>query len=778
MQIEDEEIREIFKTDSYDHIQKIESAILEWETSPTSEEGFKSIFREAHSLKGSAGILGLKEIESITHVLEEYLGRISKGYGEYDPKDNDRIFYVLDQLKLLVQQAVTGERAKVDIKKTVDVLQGKDNLPGEISPPTNESGKGAIQASGSPTASTTKPTNTKEKNGSSISNRNTPSGSENPNPSIKDQENTSNLDRINQPKDESKKSPQKKAFKIETMRVDPEKLDALLSNTGELIIAKNRIQKRSQEIADLLMQWEEFSKVWRNMGGLDPKAKSNWEDLLKKFTALKAKSQLDSTKLDLVASKIDEGVQKVRLLPLSSVFEIFPRVVRDMGRELGKEVYLTLEGGDVTADKLIIEECKDSLMHLVRNSLDHGIETREERTDAGKANPAKIRIAGKQTDNFIQLIVEDDGKGLDLTKIKEKAIAQGIHDKQELDSMTESQIYGIIFNQGFSTRTEVTNISGRGVGMDIVRNFAERFKGTIEVESSLGQGTKFSINIPLNFSTNQVLIVGVNGWKYGIPTEFVKQSLVIRKEEIHLVESKPTISFSKEPVRIVSFADYYPVSYIRTENIKKNKRYETCIVLEYNSEKFAILIDYIYEKQEILLKPFQGILEGTKKLAGNTILESGEICFVANIPELFLDIKGRPIIHAMETETNTSKKNKSILIVEDSLITRAQLQRILESDGYPVITATNGKEGLEKAKNSKPHLILTDIEMPEMDGFGLIKELKRIDQFKNIPIVVLTSLGSTEHIDRGRELGADSYLVKSQFDQSVLLSTVERFVAG
>ena len=770
MKIEDQEIREIFEIDSLDHIQKIESGILDLEQNPNSQEGFKTIFREAHSLKGSAGILGLKEIESITHVLEDYLGKLSKGYGDYKSEDNDRIFYVLDQLKLLVKQAITGEKAKVDVKKTVDVLTKKE-------PPPNQK---EIDSNRSPIF-----TNKLNQNPSLSSNSSSPSSPKvneealESSASVTDErKKASNSEKKPIPEASSQKSSPKKGFRIETMRVDPEKLDALLGNTGELIIAKNRIQKRSLEISELLMQLEEFSKVWRSIKGIEPKEKVNWDKILKKIIILKAKCQQDATKLDLVSNKLEEGVQKVRLLPLSSVFEIFPRVVRDLSRELGKEVYLTLEGGEVTADKLIIEECKDSLMHLVRNALDHGIETREERVNNGKVNPARIRISGSLKDNFINLIVEDDGRGLDLEKIKEKAISLGLYNTQELNDLTESQIFGLIFQQGFSTRTEVTNLSGRGYGMDVVRNFAERFKGTIDIESSKDTGTKFFIKIPTNFSTNHLLIVGVNGWKYGIPIEFVKQSLVVRKEEIRMVESKPTIHFGNEFVRIVSFADFFPVTYQRKESIKKNKRYETCIVLEYNSEKYGIIIDYIYEKQEILLKPFLGLLEGIKNISGTTILESGEICCIINISELFKEIKGKPLFNNFKDEIIQSKKNKSILIVEDSLITRAQLQRIIEGNGYPVITATNGQEGLDKCKVSPPDLILTDIEMPIMDGFGFIREIKKQETLKRIPIIVLTSLGSNEHIEMGKELGADSYLVKSQFDQSLLMKTVERLVAG
>lgn len=766
--IEDQEIRDLFQSDGLEQIQRIEAGILELEQNPGDQELLKSIFREAHSLKGSAGILGLKEIESITHVLEDFLGGMSKGYSDYSPEYADRICYALDQLRLLINQAVTGEPAGVELRKTVDVLQGKLPIEGRAQPRAGAVASGARAPTGDEKAAAAESAAPEDAGAASAD----PAGAIVP--AVHRDAGAGEVSAA-KPAAEARKP----ARKLEMMRVDPARLDQLLSNTGELIIAKNRIQKRSGEVARLLLELEEFSKVWRRLSGFDPGDKQAWDALVRQLASLKVKSQQDAAKLDQVAGKLESGVHKVRLLPLSSAFDILPRMVRDISRELGKSVYLAIEGGDVTADKLIIEELKDALMHLVRNSLDHGIETEEERESVGKANPARIRVAGVQSGAFIRIEVEDDGRGLNARSIREIALSKQLFSEQELEAMPDAQVFQIIFHNGFSTRREVTNLSGRGYGMDIVRNFADRFKGSIDIDSAPGAGTKFSIKIPTNFSTNQVLIAGSNGWKYGVPTEFVEQSLVVRKEAIRFVESRPVIQFAGEPVRLIRMADFFPVHHVRTEAVKRNHRYETCIVLNYNGDRLALAADYIYEKQEILLKPLQGILLSVRKLSGTAILESGEICGVLNLPNLYQDVKGRAAAaHSFTDDSANRRRERSVLVVEDSLITRAQIQRIIEGEGYATLTATNGEEAWEKLQNQPVSLVLTDVEMPVLDGFELLKRIRASESFRELPTVLLTSLGSQEHIDKGKRLGADHYLVKSQFDQNVLLQTVERLLAG
>ncbi|TGN18323.1 hybrid sensor histidine kinase/response regulator [Leptospira idonii] len=775
MMIDDPEFRELFQIDSAEHIQNIESGILELEKDPANSEILKTIFREAHSMKGAAGLLGLKEIESITHVLEDQLGKLTKGYTRYQPEDADRIYYALDMLKLLVEEAVTGKKVNVDLAKTIAILHGHESLTKPQAAPPSEHKEVAVKESA---AHDQVP---QERTSSAVKETSEPRPVQNvPQAPVKKQEAVK--------------------FKIDTMRVDPVKLDSLLSYSGELTVSKNRIQKRASEIFDLLFQVEDQNKQWsdkkkiflsleklakqagappsflENIRSLYADEKRKWDSLVQRLSALKVKSIQDSAKLDLIASKIEEGIQNVRLLPLSSVFDIFPRTVRDMSRELGKEVYLTLEGGNVTADKLVIEELKDPLMHLLRNSLDHGIETRQEREKEQKPNPARIRIEGKQINNAIWLEIEDDGAGLNTEKIKQRAIQKELYSSETLDTFTETEIHEIIFHPGFSTKDQVTNVSGRGVGMDVVKTFVEKFKGNITIDSGLGIGTKFTLKLPINFSTNHVLIIHSQGWKYGIPTEYIEQSLFIRPEEIQNIDGKLVISWGDEPTRLISLRDYLPVSFEKGIQNKGNGSL-SCIVLRHNGERLAVIVDSIIDKQEILLKPFGGILESVPKLAGTTILESGEICYMVQVPELLNEVRGKQILSNLSIESSQPKMVRNILIAEDSLITRVQIQKILEEHGYHVTTAIDGQEAFEKFQRGNFSLILTDVEMPRKDGIQLVRDIRSLTSGKEIPIVVLTSLGSEEQVARGKDAGANSYLIKSQFDQTVLLHTVERLLA-
>ncbi|MDF3819096.1 hybrid sensor histidine kinase/response regulator [Leptospira sp. 96542] len=768
MMIEDPEFRELFQADSLEHIQNIETGLIELEKNPKDPDTLKTIFREAHSMKGAAGLLGLKDIEAITHILEDQLGKASKGQLEYNPANADRIYFALDNLRLLVEETVSGAKANIDLKKIIDVLNG--TIPVN-SPLAEEKPKDIIQKR-----------KAEEKDVEKID------------PINKDLIEISPKQSL--PKEEGQKATK---FKIDTMRVDPTKLDLLLGYSGELTVSKNRIQKRTEEISEILFSLEEQNKDWNDQkriiveaekilkqfpgtSGLIESLKNLYSDQKKKretltqnLTNLKVKSIQDSAKLGLISTKLEEGIQNVRLLPLSSVFDIFPRTIRDISRELGKEVYLTLEGGHVTADKLIIEELKDPLMHLVRNSLDHGIESREDRISLGKQNPAKIRISGKMVNQTVLIEIEDDGAGLNPNTIKEKALQKGLYSKEELDSFSSEAIYEIIFHAGFSTKQEVSKLSGRGVGMDVVKTFVEKFKGNIEIQSNLGEGTKFIIRLPINFSTNHVLIIQSEGWKFGVPTEFIEQSVFLKKENIKLMEGKPVFVWQNQPVRLIAWKEMFPSPFPLTENFI-SKKSDSCMILQYNGERIAMVVDAILDKQEILLKPFNGIIKQIPMFAGTTILESGDICYMVQVSDVFSKLKGIQSSVYLFDDPNSKTSKKRILLTEDSLITRARLQSILEEGGYEVTTAVDGMDAFEKLQKTNFDLLMTDLEMPNKDGIELVTDVRKISRYQNFPILILTSLGSEEQIERGKLAGANAYLVKSKFDNSVLLKTVERLL--
>lgn len=775
MLIEDPEFRELFQTDTLEHIQNIETGLINLEKDPKDADTLKNIFREAHSMKGAAGLLGLKDIEAITHILEDQLGKASKGVREYKPEESDRILFALDQLRILVDETITGKKSIVDLKLVIDVLNGTESIPNTQ----------ASQEKSLPLEQ-----NIQKHSSASQSLPNTPKGEEtHPNKSEQGEDLPPKASSVNIPS----------KGKIDTMRVDPTKLDLLLGYSGELTVSKNRIQKRSEEISEFLLLIEENAKYWTdakklfselirlsNSNGISAtlieefknlyaEEKRRWDLVSSQISNLKVKSIQDSAKLSLISQKLEEGIQNVRLLPLSSVFDIFPRTIRDIARELSKEVFLSLEGGHVTADKLIIEEMKDPLMHLIRNSLDHGIETREERIALGKSNPSKIRISGKMINQMVVVEIEDDGKGLDQKLIKERALNRGLFTKEELESFNENTINEIIFHAGFSTKAEVTSLSGRGVGMDVVKTFVEKFKGSIEIETLKGEGTKFTLRLPINFSTNHALIVQSEGWKFAIPTEFVEQSLFLEPKVIQMMEGNPVLNWQNKPVRMISWRDLFPSPRPKFLNEIPPVK-EACMILNYNGERVALVVEKILDKQEILLKPFLGLVQSIPLLSGTTILESGDICYMIQVSDVFQKLKRGNSFQYQFAKEETKNNKKKVLLAEDSLITRARLQSILEEAGYEVVTAVDGEDAANKFSKTNFDLLMTDLEMPKKDGLQLVEEIRKNIQYKNFPILILTSLGSEEQIQRGKLAGANAYLVKSKFDNKVLLQTVERLL--
>ena len=487
----------------------------------------------------------------------------------------------------------------------------------------------------------------------------------------------------------------------------------------------------------------------------------------------------DSARLELIANKMEEGIRSIRLLPLSTIFNLFPRMVRDLAKQQKKNIRLVMEGEDTTADKYILEEMKDPLMHMIRNAIDHGIEKPTNREIAGKPRTASIWLRAYQTAQNIIIEVIDDGKGLDIEAIKQRAIEKGIHNSEELENMTQEQIYSLIFSSGFSTSTMITDVSGRGVGLDVVKTNIEKLKGTIHVESQPGNGSTFRIRLPITMATTRVLIVFVDDRVYAIPVEFVKTSILVDESEIFNLEGKETIILQGEPVSIIRLSALLDINYeVKTRNskvIKKDNKSLHCIIISVGDEKLGLIVDALIDEQEVVLKPLGGVLKRVRNVSSATILGTGEVCIILNPSDLIKSVKTKTTTFANQKIVEESKEPQKILLVEDSITTRTQEKRILEGAGYHVVTAVDGVDAYTRLTSEQFDAIVADIEMPNMDGFVLTEKLRKDSKYKDIPIILVTSLSSDEDKRRGLEVGANAYITKGGFDQKVLLDTIKRF---
>ncbi|MGC9528275.1 MAG: hybrid sensor histidine kinase/response regulator, partial [Limnospira sp.] len=635
-------------------------------------------------------------------------------------------------------------------------------------------------------------------------------------------------------------------YKIETIRVATRNLDGLMTQTGELTVTKTRIAHRLAEIEELTNLWEEWSRdAFINrfaLHDLDVRDGSPGDsgvmgqlqsyhqrsiDRLDRFGRLvnqvRTSIYEDMARLELISDELEEGVRTLRLLPLSTIFNLFPRMVRDLAREQGKQVELVVEGGQTRADKRILEEMKDPLMHILRNAIDHGIESPEVRERRGKPATAIIRLSGYQTATSVIIEVSDDGRGLDLEQIKRTAVKRGICQPEELPGMTPTQIQALIFTPGFSTRSFVTEVSGRGVGMDVVRTNVERLKGSIRVDSTAGRGCAFRIQLGTTLATAHVLLVAVDGISYAIPVEFVQTTQLVSDASIFAIEGQDTILFEDQPVSVMPLSellelqpdagksdrphreatmagdtgapnrsreqpqdDYLPiwgqVASPSGPNSRRAAESRSCIILRMGEERLGLFVDALIDEQDVVLKPQSQLLRRVRNVAGATILGTGEVCMVLNPQDLIRSVRKRwgssaSVVAVAVGESDGDRDRKSvILLVEDSIATRTQEKRILEAAGYEVVTAVDGLDGFNKLKSRPFDAVISDVQMPNLDGFGLTAKIREHREYSELPIILVTSLASDEDKRRGAEAGANAYITKGSFNQDILLQTLSRLV--
>ncbi|MDP2809745.1 MAG: Hpt domain-containing protein [Rhodocyclaceae bacterium] len=529
--IEDPELRRLFEAESAEHLARLDDGLLRLEKTPADPPLLEEVFRESHSLKGAARMLGLAGIEAAAHGLESIFNAARKGEAPLVPETIARMNAALADLRRRVREALA-----------------------DLPPPPAPAAVSPALTFATPAPATVPTT----------------AGA---------------------------------PFRIETVRVETRKLDDLLTQVGELSVIQGRIRHRRALMEELPAQW----------AGLE---------------------RDDGARLEFIVNQLKDQVLALRLLPLSTVFALFPRMVRDLAGERGKEAELVLEGGDLTVDKRILEEMKDPLMHLIRNAIDHGIEPPAERARLGKPRGGQVRLSAVRENNSVLLEVQDDGRGLDLETICRVAAERGLHDEATIKAMSPAQLQQMIFLPGFSTRTFVTGLSGRGVGLDVVRVNVERMKGGIRLESAAGRGLTVQLRLPLSLATTRLLLAGVGGRLYGLPVESVHTSLRVREAELFTLEGRPAVLLDGQPVIAARLADLLELPAAKLANERTAPDILACVVLQVGDEMLGLLVDELVAEEEVVGKPLGAPLVRVRNVSALATLGSGEICAVLNPADL------------------------------------------------------------------------------------------------------------------------------------------------
>jgi two-component system chemotaxis sensor kinase CheA len=491
------------------------------------------------------------------------------------------------------------------------------------------------------------------------------------------------------------------------------------------------------------------------------------DDLLRSFSS-------DYRRLALLTDDLQDSVRRVRMLPVDTLFDIFPRMVRDLARERDKEVSLQIEGAATEVDRQVLEVMKDPLTHLLRNAVDHGIEPPGQREAAGKPRRGVIRLDAAQQGSNIILKVADDGAGIDLQAVRQAAVALGVLTAQDAADLSDAEAMQLIFCSGLSTLPQVTELSGRGVGMDVVRENLERLNGLIEVNTVSGQGTTFTLTLPLTMATTHVLLVKVADQTVAVPTTTVERILRVDAVSVGSIEGKPAIRVEGRPLPLVSLSQVLELPQVEPDLDSRQK--VLAVVLGVVEKRVAFQVDGIQATQEVVIKNLGRQLKRVRNVAGATILGTGQVVMVLNVADLMKSTEvGRSVFAAPRTEVQEIVRRR-VLVVDDSITTRTLEKNILENAGFDVLVAADGQEAWELIQAERLDAIVADIAMPRMDGFALTEKVRGDERLVEMPVVLVTSLESPQDKIRGLEAGADAYITKSTFDQMELLETIERLI--
>ncbi len=759
-----------FRVEAGEHIAAMSSGLLELEQSPPEarrRELVEIVYREAHSLKGAARSVNLTEIELLCQAMEGLLAVVKREEVQLSPFLCDLLLESLDTVNALLLGS--GEEGQSERQKQVAL---RERLAAAAR------GETPVEASGRPAA---------------------PRGPLAEPPQLPKRRVEDRVPPAAAPPAAGPVVPG-----ADTIRIPKARLDALLLQVEELVSVKLIARRHIAEIRQLRDDADRWSEAWNRVqpalrkmcnqeGGTEGLGSEEERDarMLRSFLdgyamapkdasgrlgLMKKAFENDGRSVTQMVDSLFEDVKDVLMFPCASLLDQFPKIVRDLAREQEKEIDFRISGGAIEVDNRILQEMKDPLLHIIRNCVDHGIETPEERVRKRKSPRGKLSISVSRTDGGkIEILAFDDGGGIDPDRVKGSAVAKGIISPEDASRMTRDESVSLIFRSGFSTAAKVTTLSGRGLGLAIVREKIEKLGGTVEVETHSDSGTTFRILIPTTLATFRGTLVRVGARIFAIPTTNVSRALGIPVESVKRVENVETVELHGKAASLVRLG---AILGIPGDPREDEARSIQLLVLGTGSSSIAFAVDEVLSEEEIILKPLGKQLARVRNISGATVLASGRVVLVLNVSDLLKSavlVAGRidPVASAPAART---RKRKSILVVEDSITARTLLKNILMSAGYAVVTAIDGIDGFTSLSSNAFDLVVSDVQMPRMNGLELTEKIRSKKEFAEIPIILVTGLESADDRKKGVDAGANAYIVKSSFDQGDLLAAIRRMI--
>ena len=742
-----------FIEEAREHCCRISEGLLNLESAPGDAELLNGLFRSAHTIKGSSRMMKLAGVTELAHHMEDVLDAVRSGTVPLAPPVYDVLFRGLDALTRMLARMTEGESSpEAPGELCAELSQSAAALAGGTAPVAAVTAVAATAATAA-TAPVAVPA--------------TPSPAASP--------------AVEGPPPlpgERRAVPRgSKDSTAEYLRINAAKLDDLIKLMGEIVSEHSRYRRDIASLREIERGVARHLKAVSEQLG---RAENGHEALAEVGAAMQlslrqaVRAMHDASLMqDHLVADLQESSLKLRMQPLSTVFDPLRRTVRDLAHENGKDMEFVVDGGETELDRKIIDRIGDSLMHMIRNSLDHGLEGPEERVAAGKPAKGTIALSAYYDSGCVTISLSDDGRGLSVERIGEKALAKRLLDENQLAAMSRAEITNLIFLPGFSTSPIITDLSGRGVGMDVVRkSVVDELKGTIIIETKEGSGTTFLLRLPLNLAVFPLFLLSAGGKTCALPATSIVEMLSVQCGEIIQIVNKRAIRLREQIIPVEGLAAILGLSC----EAAREPAAATVVIIRDGEEKLGLLVDEIIGREEMVVKSLPVHMQGLRLVSGVTIGERDSIINVLHATEILT--RAREIAEPGKRMQQSREQNDSsqVLIVDDSINTRELEQSLLEAYGYAVVTAEDGEDAWEKTRKTRFDLVITDVEMPRLDGFSLTERLRADADYRSIPVIIVTSREKDEDKKRGITVGANAYIIKGAFDQSNLLETVRSLI--
>jgi len=728
-------------------------AVLSSYESGAGQEALAEVARELHTLKGEARMMGFPALSTIAHLAEDLLARLP---GATDGKLLGALLRACEAFPFLLDEAPEGGSLARGIEAELKALLEGPQGPGTGAAAAPAS---APEASAAATA---------------------PDGADAREPSRAEAEPAAApAPQAAPPKPEPAPPPGEKAepaaagdaasvLRGGTIRIQLDVLDEIAGLSGDVMVEGARAGARVLELRRLLDEWNRTAdRLLQAARNRSEEEVADLEDQLHRlrtetfrFFHRHTESVADVREL---ISVLAERVAQARMIPLSGVFADLPDKARKLALEHGKEVVCIVESGNTRVDKSVIPSLNDPLIHLVRNAIDHGIESPEERVAAGKPREGRLRISARPNGDRLEVVLEDDGRGIDPERIRQTAVERNLISPAEAAAMSRASIIDLVFHPGFSTRKVTSEISGRGVGLDVVRRRVVSLGGTVTVESEVGKGTRFILRLPQSVALMKVLLFRIDDDVFGLPAVDVAGVGRIDPDSVLEIAGVRTIRYHDRFFPIVALGPLMAL------NGGPQGRRPPAVFVWQGNQGVALVVDGFVGDREVAVKAPSAFVKGMRYISGAAAMEDGRVALLLSTAELIAAARN----FGAHAAGHRAARKLRVLLVDDSLIARETEAALLRSQGHEVDEAADGEEAWQKLTTGSYDLLITDVQMPNLDGIALTRRVKS-SRLRHLPVVILSSLAAPQDLRRGAEAGADAYLAKSELDGEKLAATIER----